>query len=75
MKYSVEGQLSFFNNEEVIVKSKPAKHKIECPVIVKYPYRCNIGREYVTVYAVHERQAYVVCKKVYGCCIGTPVRM
>ena len=70
---NVVGQLSLFDNEVVVDEAKPAKKQTYRPA--EYPFQCNIWDRYVVVYAQHERQAYVKCKKMYGCCIGTPVQM
>jgi hypothetical protein len=72
MKHVV-GQLSLFDNNVVVDEAKPAKKPAYRPQ--EYPFQCNIWSRYVVVYAQHERQAYVKCKKMYGCCIGTPVQM
>ena len=69
----ITGQMSLFN-EVVLEEAKPAKKPIK-PRSEEYPFQCNIWTRYVIVYAQHERQAYVKCKKMYGCCIGTPVRV
>lgn len=70
----IVGQLSLFDNDVVVDEAKPAK-KPEKRRPQEYPFQCNIWDRYVIVYAQHERQAYVKCKKMYGCCIGTPVQM
>jgi hypothetical protein len=69
----LEGQMSFFD-EVVLEEAKPAKKPVKVRAY-EYPFQCNIYSRYVIVYAQHERQAYVKCKKMYGCCIGTPVRV
>jgi hypothetical protein len=75
VKYVLEGQQSFFDNIEVIEEPKPVKSKPKKPRkprAPEFPFECNIWNRYVIVYAQHERQAYAKCKRMYGCCIGTP---
>lgn len=74
--YVLNGQQSFFDDVEVLEEPKPAKKQVKAkPKAPEYPFQCNIWTRYVVVYAQHERQAYVKCKNMYGCCIGTPVQI
>ena len=71
----IDGQMDIFGS--VFEEPKPAKKQAKASKskAPEYPFKCNIWSRYVIVYAQHERQAYAKCKNMYGCCIGTPVRV
>lgn len=70
----IDGQIDIFGNVHWVEEPKPAKKQAKAhkPKAPEHPFQCNIWNSYVIVYAQHERQAYAKCKRMYGCCIGTP---
>lgn len=73
----INGQTDIFGGVYWEEEPKPAKKQAKAtkPRAPEYPFQCNIWDRYVIVFAQHPKQAYVKCKKMYGCCIGTPIQI